>query len=220
MSFLLDRFAIMEEDVYKTVEQPSPEVLYKDKKSKFFASVYPIASEDDVKPIVETLRKKYHTANHVCYAWQLGTDNPTYRANDDGEPNNSAGMPIYGQIQAFDVTNVLVTVTRIFGGTKLGVGGLIQAYRTAAQMALENATIVEKIIEVTFKLQFGYKDMDIVMRTIKQKNLNLASQKLEMDCEMVVSVRLGEADQIHQLFKELYGVEIQRLNQSSNLSKI
>jgi uncharacterized YigZ family protein len=210
----------MEEDVYKTVEQPSPEVLYKDKKSKFFASVYPIASEDDVKPIVEALRKKYHTANHVCYAWQLGTDNPTYRANDDGEPNNSAGMPIYGQIQAFDVTNVLVTVTRIFGGTKLGVGGLIQAYRTAAQMALENATIVEKIIEVTFKLQFGYKDMDIVMRTIKQKNLNLVSQKLEMDCELVVSVRLGEADQIHQLFKELYGVEIQRLNQSSNLSKI
>ncbi len=220
MSFLLDSFAIMEEDVYKTVEQPSPEVLYKDKKSKFFASVYPIASEDDVKPIVEALRKKYHTANHVCYAWQLGTDNPTYRANDDGEPNNSAGMPIYGQIQAFDVTNVLVTVTRIFGGTKLGVGGLIQAYRTAAQMALENATIVEKIIEVTFKLQFGYKDMDIVMRTIKQKNLNLVSQKLEMDCELVVSVRLGEADQIHQLFKELYGVEIQRLNQSSNLSKI
>ncbi|MEO2053224.1 MAG: YigZ family protein [Allomuricauda sp.] len=220
MSFLLDSFAIMEEDVYKTVEQPSPEVLYKDKKSKFFASVYPIASEDDVKPIVETLRKKYHTANHVCYAWQLGTDNPTYRANDDGEPNNSAGMPIYGQIQAFDVTNVLVTVTRIFGGTKLGVGGLIQAYRTAAQMALENATIVEKIIEVTFKLQFGYKDMDIVMRTIKQKNLNLVSQKLEMDCELVVSVRLGEADQIHQLFKELYGVEIQRLDQSSNLSKI
>ncbi|MEC8831004.1 MAG: YigZ family protein, partial [Bacteroidota bacterium] len=131
-----------------------------------------------------------------------------------------AGMPIYGQIQAFDVTNVLVTVTRIFGGTKLGVGGLIQAYRTAAQMALENATIVEKIIEVTFKLQFGYKDMDIVMRTIKQKNLNLVSQKLEMDCELVVSVRLGEANQVHQLFKELYGVEIQRLDQSSNLSKI
>jgi uncharacterized YigZ family protein len=210
----------MEEDVYKTVEQPSPEVLYKDKKSKFFATVYPIASEDDVKPIVEALRKKYHTANHVCYAWQLGTHCPTYRANDDGEPNNSAGMPIYGQIQAFDVTNVLVTVTRIFGGTKLGVGGLIQAYRTAAQMALENATIVENIIEVTFKLQFGYKDMDIVMRTIKQKNLNLVSQKLEMDCELVVSVRLGEADHIHQLFEELYGVEIQRLDQSSNLSKI
>lgn len=220
MSFLLDSFATMEEDVYKTVEQPSPEVLYKDKKSKFFATVYPIASEGDVKPIVETLRKKYHTANHVCYAWQLGTDNPSYRANDDGEPNNSAGMPIYGQIQAFEVTNVLVTVTRIFGGTKLGVGGLIQAYRTAAQMALENATIVEKTLEAIFKLRFGYPDMDIVMRTIKQKNLNLIAQKLEMDCELVVSVRLGEADQIHQLFKELYGVEIQRLDQSSNLSKI
>lgn len=208
MSFLLDSFAIMEEDVYKTVEQPSPEVLYKDKKSKFFASVYPIASEDDVKPIVETLRKKYHTANHVCYAWQLGTDNPTYRANDDGEPNNSAGMPIYGQIQAFDVTNVLVTVTRIFGGTKLGVGGLIQAYRTAAQMALENATIVEKTIKAHFQLKFGYADMDKVMRAIKQHNLEIDYQKMEMNCELMVSVRLSEAETIQQLFEEMQHVDV------------
>ena len=95
------------EDVYKTVNKPSPEILYKDRKSKFYAEVHPITSEDDVKPIVEELRKKYHTANHVCYAWQLGVESPTYRANDDGEPNNSAGMPIYGQIQSVDITNVL-----------------------------------------------------------------------------------------------------------------
>lgn len=131
-------------DTYKTLHRPSEGILYKDRKSKFYAQVFPIRSEDDVKPIVEELRKKYHTANHVCYAWQLGTENPIYRANDDGEPNNSAGMPIYGQIQSFDVTNVLITVTRIFGGTKLGVGGLIQAYKTAAQMALENSKIVKK----------------------------------------------------------------------------
>jgi uncharacterized YigZ family protein len=208
MSFLLDSFATMEEDVYKTVEQPSPEVLYKDKKSKFFATVYPIASEDDVKPIVEALRKKYHTANHVCYAWQLGTHSPTYRANDDGEPNNSAGMPIYGQIQAFDVTNILVTVTRIFGGTKLGVGGLIQAYRTAAQMALENATIVEKTIKAHFQLKFGYTDMDKVMRAIKQHNLEIDYQKMEMNCELMVSVRLSEAETIQQLFEEMQHVDV------------
>ncbi len=196
------------EDVYKTVNKPSPEILYKDRKSKFYAAVHPIASEDDVKPIVEELRKKYHTANHVCYAWQLGTEKQTYRANDDGEPNNSAGMPIYGQIQSFGVTNVLVTVTRIFGGTKLGVGGLIQAYKIAAQMALESAKIVKKTIKAQFRLQFGYPEMDKVMRIIKQKNLNIVSQKMELDCELVISVRLSESEEIFQLFDEMHGVDV------------
>lgn len=196
------------EDVYRTVSKPSPEILYKDRKSKFYAAVHPIASEDDVKPIVEELRKKHHTANHVCYAWQLGTEKKTYRANDDGEPNNSAGMPIYGQIQAFDVTNVLITVTRIFGGTKLGVGGLIQAYKTAAQMALESAKIVKRTVKTELRLQFGYPVMDIVMRTIKQKDLNIVSQKMELDCELTVSVRLSELEETFQLFDEMHGVDV------------
>ncbi|HBU78907.1 MAG TPA: YigZ family protein [Muricauda sp.] len=196
------------EDVYRTVTKPSPEILYKDRKSKFYAEVHPITSEDDVKPIVEELRKKYHTANHVCYAWQLGTENPTYRANDDGEPNNSAGMPIYGQIQSFDVTNVLITVTRIFGGTKLGVGGLIQAYKTAAQMALESAKIVQKTIKAQMRLQFEYPVMDIVMRTIKQKDLEIVSQKMELDCELVISVRLSESEEVFQLFDEMHAVDV------------
>ena len=196
------------DDVYRTVTKTSPEILYKDRKSKFYAAVHPIASENDVKPIVEELRKKYHTANHVCYAWQLGTKSPTYRANDDGEPNNSAGMPIYGQIQSFDVTNVLITVTRIFGGTKLGVGGLIQAYKTAAQMALENAKIVKKVIKAQMRLQFEYPAMDIVMRTIKQKDLDIVSQKMELDCELIISVRLSESEEVFQLFDEMHGVNI------------
>lgn len=195
-------------DVYKTVARPSEEILYKDRKSKFFAQVFPITSEEEVKPVVEELRQKYHTANHVCYAWQLGEQDRSYRANDDGEPNNSAGMPIYGQIQSFDVTNVLVTVTRIFGGTKLGVGGLIQAYRTAAQMALENAKIVERVIESQFELRFEYPQMDKVMRTIKQKNLNIVSQKMEMNCELVISVRQSEAEETRQLFEDMQGVDI------------
>ncbi len=198
----------MQDDVYKTIVKPSEEILYKDRKSKFFAQVFPITSEEEVKPIVEELRKTHHTANHVCYAWQLGEQDRSYRANDDGEPNNSAGMPIYGQIQSFDVTNVLVTVTRIFGGTKLGVGGLIQAYRTAAQMALEHAKIVERVLESRFTLQFEYPEMDKVMRSIKQKNLNIVSQKMEMDCELVISVRQSEADKIHQLFEEMQSVVI------------
>ncbi|MEW2922327.1 YigZ family protein [Muricauda sp. ANG21] len=197
-------------DNYKTIAQPSEEILYKDRKSKFFAQVFPIASENDVKPIIEELRKRHHTANHVCYAWQLGELDRYYRANDDGEPNNSAGMPIYGQIQSFDVTNILVTVTRIFGGTKLGVGGLIQAYRTAAQLALENSTIVERVIESQFKLKFGYPDMDKVMRTIKQKSLNIVSQNMELDCELVISVRLREVEEIQQLVEEMQGVNISK----------
>nr|WP_321412401.1 YigZ family protein [uncultured Allomuricauda sp.] len=196
------------DDVYRTVTKTSPEILYKDRKSKFYSAVHPIASENDVKPIVEELRKKYHTANHVCYAWQLGTKSPTYRANDDGEPNNSAGMPIYGQIQSFDVTNVLITVTRIFGGTKLGVGGLIQAYKTAAQMALENAKIVKKVIKAQMRLQFEYPAMDIVMRTIKQKDLDIVSQKMELDCELIISVRLSESEEVFQLFDEMHNVNI------------
>lgn len=196
------------DDVYKTIGATSPEILYKDKKSKFFASAFPITSEDEVKPIVEELRKKYHTANHVCYAWQLGEKERSYRANDDGEPNNSAGMPIYGQIQSFDVTNVLITVTRIFGGTKLGVGGLIQAYRTAAQMALESAEIVERVIQDRLQLRFGYPEMDKVMRAIKQKNLDMVSQKMDMDCELIISVRSSETEQVFQLFDEMHGVGV------------
>lgn len=195
------------EDVYKTVNKPSPEILYKDRKSKFYAAVHPIASEDDVKLIVEELRK--NTIRPTMFA-MLGNWEPkkTYRANDDGEPNNSAGMPIYGQIQSFGVTNVLVTVTRIFGGTKLGVGGLIQAYKTAAQMALESAKIVTKTIKAQLRLQFEYPIMDLVMRTIKQKDLDIVSQKMELDCELVISVRLSESEEIFQLFDEMHGVDV------------
>jgi uncharacterized YigZ family protein len=201
----------MEDDRYKTIARPSSEVLFKDRKSKFFAQAFPIQSEDEVKPIVEELRKKHHTANHVCYAWQLGEKEHTYRANDDGEPNNSAGMPIYGQIQSFDVTNVLVTVTRIFGGTKLGVGGLIQAYRAAAQMALEDSKIIEKTLTTKFQLRFGYPEMDKVMRGIKQRGLDMVSQKMEMDCELIISVRESEAEQMQQFFEEMQHVRIKKM---------
>lgn len=196
------------EDTYRTVARESPEIIHKDRKSKFIASVFPIGSESEVRPIVEALRKKYHTANHVCYAWQLGWKDMAYRANDDGEPNNSAGMPILGQLQGFGVTNVLLTVTRIFGGTKLGVGGLIQAYRTAAQLALESSEIVERVVETRFRLRFGYPALDRVMRIVKQKDLEIVSQKMGLDCEMTLSVRLGEAEHTLGLFHELREVQV------------
>ncbi len=199
---------MQEEDSYKTVREPSPEILFKDRKSKFFGYAFPISSVEDVKPIIESLRKKHHSANHVCYAWQLGEKIYSYRANDDGEPNNSAGMPIYGQIQSFNVTNVLIAVVRVFGGTKLGVGGLIQAYRAAAQMALENAVVIEKTITTHFQLQFDYPEMDKVMRLIKQKGITIVSQQMELKCLLCISVRKSEAIQTKQLFEKMQHVVI------------
>jgi len=198
----------MENDTYKTLASPSEETLYKEKNSKFFGYAFPITTEDEVKGILDQLRKQHHSARHWCYAFQLGTDKIYYRANDDGEPNNSAGMPIYGQIQSFGVTNVLVVSVRYFGGVKLGVGGLISAYKTSAQMALEVSDIVEKTIDVHYTLKFGYQIMNKVMRVIKEKNLEIVSQKMEMDCEMVISTRKKNAPMVLEAFENLYEVRL------------
>lgn len=202
----------MENDTYKTLASPSEETLYKEKNSKFFGLAFPITTEDDVKPILEDLKKRHHSARHWCYAFQLGTDTIYYRANDDGEPNNSAGMPIYGQIQSFGVTNVLVVVVRYFGGVKLGVGGLISAYKISAQMALEASEIVERTIDIHYTLKFGYQNMNKVMRVIKEKNLDIVSQKMEMDCEMVISTRKKNAPMVLEAFSNLYEIVIKQVD--------
>ncbi|WP_417800940.1 IMPACT family protein [Tenacibaculum sp.] len=198
-------------DTYKTITKPSEETLFKDRNSKFFGYAFPVFSEEDIKERLEELRKQHHTARHHCYAWQLGTDKVRFRANDDGEPSNSAGQPIYGQIQSFDVTNVLIVSVRYFGGTKLGVGGLINAYRTSAQLALEASEIVEKTIDIHYKLKFGYDMMNKVQRIIKERNLDIINQKLELDCEYTISVRKKEAESIFEVFDNLFKVEIREI---------
>jgi len=198
-------------DTYKTLAKPSEEILYKEKNSKFFGYAFPVTNEDEIKNHLETLRKQHHGAVHFCYAFQLGTDKIQYRANDDGEPSNSAGMPIYGQIQSFGVTNVLVVVVRFFGGVKLGVGGLISAYRTSAQMALENAEIVEKTIDIFFKIDFDYKNMNKVMRIIKEKNLSIISQNMNESCEITIATRKKNAELIFDIFDNLFEVEIKKI---------
>lgn len=195
-------------DTYKTILHSSEEVLFKDKNSKFFGYAFPISSEEDVKEIIADLRKQHHQARHWCYAFQIGTENKQYRANDDGEPNNSAGMPIYGQILSFDVTNILIVVVRYFGGVKLGVSGLINAYKTAAQMALENVEIVTKTIDKHFLINFDYKNMNKVMRVIKEKNINLVNQKMELNCEIEISIRKKNAEEIFNIFESLFEVSI------------
>ena len=197
-----------ETDTYKTLAFPSEEILYKEKNSKFFGYSFPVIHEDDVKEILLQLKKQHHAARHWCYAFQIGTETIYYRINDDGEPNNSAGAPIYGQIQSFNVTNVLVVVVRYFGGVKLGVGGLIAAYKTAAQMALENAQIIEKTIDIHFLISFDYKNMNKVMRIIKEQNLIILSQKMEMSCKITIATRKQNAEKIANLFDALFEVTI------------
>ena len=199
-------------DTYFTLEKPSPEILFKEKNSKFFGYAFPVSSENEVKQHLEILRKKHFGAVHFCYAFQLGTDTISYRANDDGEPNNTAGMPIYGQIQSFNVTNVLVVVVRFFGGVKLGVGGLIIAYRESAKMALETATIIEKTIDIHYIINFDYKNMNKVMRVIKEKNLVLISQKMEENCQIEIATRKKNAQIVFDIFSALFEVTIQQKN--------
>ncbi|MBT8298711.1 MAG: YigZ family protein [Maribacter sp.] len=193
-------------DTYRTLARPSGQILFKEKKSKFFGYAFPIANKEDVKPIIEGLRKKHQSANHLCFAWQLGVSQINFRANDDGEPNNSAGMPIYGQIQSFELTNVLIVVVRIFGGTKLGIGGLISAYRNAAQLALEASKIKVKTVTIDIEVTFGYANMDKVMRIIKQNQLKIVSQHLAMDCILTVSTIKSKVQPITLKFNALKGV--------------
>ena len=198
-------------DTYKTLRKPSEEVLFKDKNSKFLGYAFPIQNEEEIKHHIDHLKKKHHAARHWCYAWQLGKDAIQYRVNDDGEPGNSAGQPIYGQIQAYGVTDILIVVVRYFGGVKLGVGGLMNAYKTASKMALEVSDIVEKTINTNFLIVTDYENIHKVMRVIKEKRLDVIHQKMELDCQVTISVRKKEADNIFTVFKSIYGIHIKPL---------
>ena len=200
------------DDLYKTITKPSIETLFKDRNSKFYGYAFPVTDETSIKDFLEFLRKKHHTARHFCYAWQLGTESVRFRANDDGEPSNSAGMPIYGQIQSFDVTNILVVSVRYFGGTKLGVGGLISAYRASARLTLESSAIEEKTIDDSFQLNFQYDLMSKVLRILKENSTTIKRQKLELDCEMIIAVRKSHTQKVVKIFETLYKVEIKQLN--------
>ena len=195
-------------DSYKTITQPSKERLFKDRGSKFYSYAFPISNEEEIKQKIELLKKQHYNARHWCYAWQLGKNYDHYRANDDGEPSNSAGMPIYGQLQSFNVTNVLIVVVRYFGGTKLGVSGLIKAYKNGAKLALENSNIIDKTINEKFLIKFEYPEMNTVMRIIKDEKISIINQKLELNCEFIISIRKKEAEKVFEIFDNTYKVAI------------
>ena len=195
-------------DSYKTIIQASKEGLFKDRGSKFYGYAFPVTNEEEIKEKIELLKKQHYNARHCCYAWQLGENYDHYRANDDGEPSNSAGMPIYGQLQSFNVTNILVVVVRYFGGTKLGVGGLIKAYKNGAKLALENSIIIHKTIDEVFLIKFEYPEMNTIMRIIKDENISIINQKMELDCQFIISIRKKEAIRIFKIFENTYKVSI------------
>ena len=198
-------------NTYRTIDIES-EYLLKEKQSKFYGYAFPVSNTEKIKFYIQSLQKKHNSARHFCYAYQLGIQKIRFRANDDGEPKNSAGLPIYGQIQSFEVTNILIVSVRYFGGTKLGVGGLISAYKTSAQITLEASVVVEKTINIHYKLTFNYDLMNAVQRIIKEKQIDIIEQKLEMNCQYTISIRKKDSNSIFTIFNNLYKVDIKVLD--------
>ena len=168
-------------NTYRTIDIES-DYLLKEKQSKFYGYAFPVSNTEKIKFYIQSLQKKHNSARHFCYAYQIGIEDPVFRVNDDGEPRNSAGMPIYGQIQSFNITNVLIVVVRYFGGTKLGVGGLISAYKESAKATLEENKIITKEITIPIQLKFNYSQMNNVMRIVKEYSLEVLNQEMLTNC--------------------------------------
>lgn len=197
-------------DTYKTIKYHS-EGLYKDKGSKFIAHAIPCANEDRFKAELEVLKKKYYDARHHCYAYIFGFDRAEYRMNDDGEPSGTAGKPIYGQLQSFDLTDTLIVVVRYFGGTKLGVRGLINAYKFAAQEAIIANKVITKVLKDIYEVKFAYPDMNDVMRIMKEENLEQIDQDFQMTCTLKFAVRKDNSAKVKNRFTDLRKVNINYL---------
>lgn len=178
---------------YQTLKSPI-QAEFKDKGSRFLAFAYPVQTAEQVKKRVDDLRQEHYKARHWCYAYRLGVDGNQFRANDDGEPSGSAGRPILGQIDSFELTDVLVVVVRYFGGTLLGVPGLIYAYKTSTQMALENAQIIERNIEKTVRIRCEYPYLNEAIRIAKNHQVEIIEQDLQLDCRLTVRIPLANAE--------------------------
>lgn len=194
-------------DLYKTIQTPS-EGIYKEKGSKFLSFAYRVSNEESIKQHLATLQKQYHDARHHCYAWRLEPEKTRYRTNDDGEPSGSAGRPIYGQIVSRDLTDLLVVVVRYFGGTLLGVGGLINAYRSAASDALDHTSIIECKVYDRLRLEFGYDRMNAVMKVIKDFQLDFEEQKFDMDCSLILKSWKRQTERVLDSFSKITACKI------------
>lgn len=194
-------------DSYKTITKPTIEILYKDRGSKFYGYAFPISSDTEVNELIAPLRNRHPKAGHHCYAWKLGADDNNYRANDDGEPSHSAGDPILGQINSYELSDVLVVVSRIFGGTKLGVGGLISAYREAAKISLETAQIKVRTITASIEIKFEYPQMSQVMRFIDENNFKIGKQELTASCNIHIDVPASRQEAVTAQINKMYPIK-------------
>ena len=195
------------DDTYKTITQTS-EGLYKEKMSKFLSFAVPCSSAQEALDIVKLYRNEYCDARHCCWAYMIGPERKEFRSNDDGEPSGTAGKPILGQINSFELTNLVVIVVRYFGGIKLGTSGLIEAYRTAAQEALSVAQIEERLIEEELQVAFEYPLMGDVMRIVKEEGATVLAQDFQLSCQLHLSLRRGQMPHMRQRFEDLYGATI------------
>ncbi|HLP71708.1 MAG TPA: YigZ family protein [Bacteroidales bacterium] len=194
-------------DTYKTIQSPS-EGLYKDKGSRFIALAFPADDQEQVRTILEELKKEYHDARHHCYAWMIGHERTRWRANDDGEPSGTAGKPILGQINSAGLTNILIVVIRYFGGTLLGVSGLINAYRTAAADALKNAEVVTLTVQEHHEMVFPYAAMNDVMKVLKEEHVSQSGQQFGQECRILISFRLSAAERVIARLSRIEGVKL------------
>ncbi len=192
----------MSEITYKTIAAPS-EAQYRVLGSRHISYAYPVVTEDQIKTIIDQLWKEHHSATHVCYAWRLGWEKKLYRINDDGEPGGTAGKPIYGQIQSFDLTNILIAVVRYYGGTKLGTGGLIDAYKTAAKLAIEAASILEHEVQDVYQLTFTHEQLPRVMKALKEMQMNKINSVLDLNCMLEFSIRKSQQKKLEDLSADL-----------------
>ena len=197
----------MFDDTYLTIEEKT-QGLYKEKGSRFISFAFPVIKEEEVKEIIKDIKKEYFDARHHCYAYILGHDKSAYRMNDDGEPSSTAGKPIYGQLLSKDLTNILVVVVRYFGGTKLGVSGLIQAYKQAAIDALNNAKIIEKTVDEIYSVSFEYVLMNDVMKVLKEFDVLQMNHRFENDCYLEFRTRKSNSIKIVDNLNSIEGVRV------------
>lgn len=211
-------FVVMD-DIFKTIEKPAEGYLT-EKKSKFISYIFPVKDTDQVKELLDEYRKKYYDARHVCWAYMLGEKRDEFRSNDDGEPSGTAGRPILGQINSYELTNVLIIVIRYFGGTLLGTGGLIKAYKEAAEEAILNAEILEKTIDKKITIHFEYTILNVVMRVLKQFEQVAWEQDFQESCTIHLQIRKSDFEHLYGSLIQIYGVEIVEEVTSDNGDKL
>jgi uncharacterized YigZ family protein len=193
-------------DTYKTIALPS-QGIYKEKGSRFVSYAFPVFYQEETKPILDKIRKEHHEARHHCFAYMLGQERVTWRVNDDGEPSGTAGRPILGQINSYELTNIIIIVSRYFGGTLLGVSGLINAYRSASRDALLNAELTEKTVNDYYEVSFPYIYMNDVMRIFKEENIGLSEQSFEMECRILINFRVSVKEKVTKRLERIDGLK-------------